>query len=512
MALFSETRNRLIIPRWREYKRDFFSFEHLPYSGEVIEFQNMQDDEDFLLKEQEWKQSNSIPAAIELVNAATSLDLQNKSLEAALILKTQENLPKPLFKMVQRVLGEGEINNTDTFFENFQIQSFFKFIGQKVNRLRKRLIDYPNNALLWLELARLHSILGNNLKAEDCLSIAHSLSNRINRAITRACSRFYYHIGDNDRAHEIIRQSPLIRNDPWMMSAEISYSIKRNRFSPNVKKGIGLIESKHFSPFEISELASIIGTIEYFNGSNKNAKKFFQTSLLDPNDNSLAQAEWVSREIGNVGFYNWLEKVDYAFEARAHEYLYNKKYKESLQEGFNWVVDQPFSKRAIQFSSYVASALVNDQESAIQICTIGLRSNSASFEIVNNLVYAYALKGQIKEARTWLVKMESLIGEEKHKIFLLANEGLIHFREKQIERGREKYNEAMQLADKLKEMTLKSTAQLNLMREEYLSAQISEDQVVSIIQKIAKNKNFTVNAEFEAILGHIKNYKAPPVL
>jgi hypothetical protein len=57
---------------------------------------------------------------------------------------------------------------------------------------------------------------------------------------------------------------------------------------------------------------------------------------------------------------------------------------------------------------------------------------------------------------------------------------------------------------------LKRTAQLNLMREEYLSSQISEDQAIAIIEKIAKNKSFPVNAEFQTILNTIKNHRQLP--
>jgi tetratricopeptide (TPR) repeat protein len=381
------------------------------------------------------------------------------------------------------------------------LQTFFKYISKKLNHIRKRLIDYPYNPLLWLELARLHSILGNNLKAERSLSVGHTLSNGVNRTITRAYSRFFYHIGETDKAHEIIRKSPLILSDPWIMSAEISYSIKRNRFSPNIKKGIELIDSKNYASFEISELASMVGTIELHNGSAKNAKKFVQKSLEAPNDNSLAQAEWLSRHIDHIGFSFWLEKVDFAFEAKAHEYLYEKKFPESLKEGFNWVIDQPFSKRAVQFSSYIACALLNDQKSAIEICNFGLRSNPENFEIINNLVYATALDNQIIEAKEWLSKSILLAHEEKHKIFIYANEGLIHFREKNPELGRISYKKAFELAEKLKEENLKYSAQVNLLRQEYLCNALSKERVISFFKMMGKNKtSFQVSAEIQAIL------------
>ena len=506
MALYLENRNRLIIPRWREYRRDFLSSEHLPQQSIRLPGLYFREDPDFIAKSEEWQLTKSVPAAIELVNAANSLGLPNEAKDAARFLKNQLNIPPQLFKIIKSVLGE-PVEETDDSPEDIPLQTFFKYVGKKLNHIRKRLIDYPDNPLLWLELARLHSILGNNLKAERSLLVGHTLSNGVNRAITRAFSRFFYHIGERDKAHEIVRKSPLIRTDPWIIAAEISYAIKRKRFSPNIKKGIELIDSKNCASFEISELASMIGTIELYNGATKKAKKFVQKSLEAPNDNSLAQAEWISRQIDHIGFNIWLEKVDFAFEAKAHEFLYKKKYKESLKEGFNWVIDQPFSKRAVQFSSYTACALLNDHKSAIDICHFGLRSNPENFEIINNLVYAYALDNQISNAKRWLAKLILFAKEEKHKIFIYANEGLISFREKNAELGRTHYNNALQLAEKLKEHNLKQSAEINFLREEYLNNTLSKEKAMSIIKSIQKDKHLLqVNDEIQAVLNEINNH------
>lgn len=505
MAFFIETNKRLIIPRWREYRRKSLSFEHLPKTQDKQQASDTRKEDIFFLATlRDWKQSPSIPTAIELVNAANALNLKEDATEAARFLRNYNNLPAQLFHIIKVVLKEA-IEEEKPKTIDTPLDTFYKYIGKKVNYIRKRLINYQTNPLLWLELARLHSILGNNEKAERSLLIGHKLSGGLNRAITRAYSRFYYHIGDTERAHDIIRQSPLIGKDPWIMSAEISYAVKRDRFSPNVKKGIELIDTRQYSPTEISELASMVGTIEMFTGSTRKAKKFVQKSLISPNDNSLAQAEWLSRHIDNIEFSPWLDKVDFAYEAKAFEYLNEKKFTDSLRESCNWVIDQPFSSRAIQLSSYVAAALINNPRMAIDICNFGLRSNPESFEILNNLVYASCLDNDTETAENLITKMVGLIREEKHKIFILANQGLILFRQKMPIEGKKKYQEAFALADKLEEPNLKHIAQINLWREELLAKTISKDSAISFLRGLGKqDTSFQVNAEITRILTEIE--------
>ena len=53
-----------------------------------------------------------------------------------------------------------------------------------------------------------------------------------------------------------------------------------------------MINSGNYSSFSLSELCSAIGTQELYH-SKKKCELYFNKSLLQPNDNSLSQAEWL---------------------------------------------------------------------------------------------------------------------------------------------------------------------------------------------------------------------------
>lgn len=506
MAVIFEDKNRLIIPRWREFKRSAVSLDHLPQLTDEAIGENFADNLDFIMKLEEWNQTKSIPSALELVNSAYSLGLNKSAVDAAKLLQLESNLPTSLVKIVRSILGQEDEIESKTLVQSSAIDTFFKFIGKHLSSVRKRLIDYPLNPLLWVEAARLHSILGNNVKAERCLIVAHKLSNGLNRSITRAYSRFFYHIGDTDRAHEIVRKSPLITNDPWIMASEISYALKRERFSNNVKKGLELIESKNYSPGSISELASMIATSEMFNGGFKNARRLAGTSLQSPNDNTLAQAEWLSRHLSNIHYYEWLDRIEFTYEAKAHEFLYKGNYDKALEEGFNWMIDQPFSQRAVQFTSYISSALIKNAKNTVEVCSFGLRSNSESFEITSNLTYARAILNETNEARKQLANLKLFARQEEHYVYINANEGLINFREKNYPEGEAFYKKAIGLAEKIKRPNLKRIALINFIREKCFANMLSKEEAIKQVLEVQKEHGSSTVGEVDAIKREIMTH------
>lgn len=60
---------------------------------------------------------------------------------------------------------------------------------------------------------------------------------------------------------------------------EIAIANKLNKNSKYIKNGIKFIESKNYSPFNITELCSSIATVEHYNGSHKNSRKLFKQSM-----------------------------------------------------------------------------------------------------------------------------------------------------------------------------------------------------------------------------------------
>src|SRR5207249_126382 len=106
--------------------------------------------------------------------------------------------------------------------------------------------------------------------------------------------------------------------DPWLVAAEVAVSPLAGRTSRLIKHGRRLLESHQFEPIAVSELASAIGTEDLAAGSVRRARQLFGSSLNDPTENAVAQAEWASRHDAGFKFEERLLDVEYSYEARAH--------------------------------------------------------------------------------------------------------------------------------------------------------------------------------------------------
>jgi tetratricopeptide (TPR) repeat protein len=314
-----------------------------------------------------------------------------------------------------------------------------------------------------------------------------------NTYVQRIASRFYYHLGEIDKALYLVRKSRNYEVDPWLISTDIAYSTKLGRFNKNMTLGMKMIESNKFSNRDLTELASSIGTVQLQNGSMKQARKAFDVSLKEPNENSFAQVEFVSNTIQIIPeseLANYLTSLPNAFEARAHEFDSARKYDEAFKDGCRWLLDQPFSKRAALFTQHLAIAKLEEYDKGIEIGKFALHSNPRSVEILNNLAFAYSKKRKFKEARIALEKMKSLHPNDYYRTFLLATEGLLKMREGNIDDGKRLYDLAINHALDNKFPHLKDLAIYN-----YLLEYISTTGEVDFTYVAKLDKNSPLHAE-----------------
>jgi hypothetical protein len=123
------------------------------------------------------------------------------------------------------------------------------------------------------------------------------------------------HFGDIEAAHDILRKNSATKYDPWLLASEIAFATVRNKTSNFMKTGGEMISSKNSSPFSISELASSISTVELLNGKRKKSRDLLESALISPNDNSLAQIEWINNKEDFFELDIKRFKVDNNFEA-----------------------------------------------------------------------------------------------------------------------------------------------------------------------------------------------------
>lgn len=424
------------------------------------------------------------------VKKAAEFILENCTRSTSLQVSLAKNIvfPQDAFKKEQSLTHEEDL------LEHYENR--LERIKQKIKATKVALRGYPNNPILHVELSRYYSILGLEDKAIHAMRIAMHLAKN-NRFVLRSATRLFsnYHSRDNDYLEYIqyfLSKRGITSQDPWIMSAEISIASTLNKTSKFIKKGMTLIESKQHNPLSFTELASNIATIEMEHGSHKKSRQLFRQALIDPNDNSLAQVEWASRQdhalIVSLEQYN----IKKNFEALMYDAYFNKKqFDLTLTHAINWFLDQPYSKDSAMFGSNVAATLLNEQDKAIAFAKAGLTSHPNDPGLMNNLAYSLALDNRPQEALDILnkIKHSAQVGEETQTC-LIATRGLALFRTKEennVKEGVRLYQEAIHKTKESKNHLLMLTAILNYSREVLIYNPKEALDIYNSLKEISEN-------------------------
>lgn len=429
------------IPRWRDYKTTLMLGE-LDSPCFVIHKNNPKIDKEIRQRMNNWECNKSLPNAIELVQTAIVTNKQDIAKNAAeFIIKQKGKVSFSLLNKVNQLAGHKIDTDKTCISDTFNTEILYS----RIKILKNTTKLYPYNSIYWVDLALLYTNLGQMDKAEDCIIIANTLSPN-NRFILRSLNRFFFHKNDYDKALYYLRKSELIKEDPWVMSAEIASSSAINKTSSFVKRATHTIENKNFSPHSLSELSSAIGTIEYESGKTKTAKKYIRKSLETPSDNSLAQAQFLSNDL--TGIYEDLSEVEKSpcsYEADAFFNYNNGDWEESLNNCLYWFKDIPFSSWSTVLGSYIAAELLEDYDQSRKFSEMGLISNPNDYTLLNNLIFAELNLNNIKKAEELLRRIKINELKDEDKIGMFATIGLYSFRKNDIEKGREYYEKAISL-------------------------------------------------------------------
>lgn len=363
---------------------------------------------------------------------------------------------------------------------------------KKISETKQLLRVNPKNAILYVELSRYYSVLGQEENSVQAMKTALHLAPN-NRFVLRSAARLFAHYNsdENDHLeyiHMVLNKSPMTNLDPWLTAAEISISTIRGFNSSLIKSGIQLINSGNISPFNYTELASSIGTVELLNGSNKKCRTFFDKSLISPNDNTLAQIEWASTKDHRLDIVQDKFQVKLNYEALALDHFHNSEYERSLENAAKWFSDQPFSKRPIMFGSNLASTILKDQEKSIAFLKAGLTSHPYDPQLINNLAYSLALNNKPQEAFEEIKKIKSDAKiDTSTQICLSATKGLAYFRLGDPDIGRQFYLKAIEQTKTINNRSLNWLAILNYAREEILQKSEFADSLIDSVSKIPQN-------------------------
>ncbi|MBL7791194.1 MAG: hypothetical protein JNK77_02635 [Saprospiraceae bacterium] len=516
MAIIYEIKKRRVIPNWRDYKRTLQIGElglHHPNSLDININRIIND----------WSTSKNIGTAAELISAAfisnktnfselteaISLIKENSSNSSSALLSLIDSIERPTNvksnEQTSKFLLEKDIDTIDDFQAFINNKSLFKVIHRTKNRSKNEMF----NPIVWVELARLYTMHGQEGKAERALLTALHLAPD-NRFVLRSATRFFIHTDQFEKALYYLRKSKSLKYDPWLISAHIATSSIMDRFSPLIKDGEKLILSNNFSPFELTELYSSLGTLEFNDGSFKKAKQLFNKSMIQPNDNTLAQMEWVSKEDSRFSFNPFVyETVINPFEAYALDHYENGNWEGAFYNCVKWFLDMPFSKRPILLGSYIAGSLLKDKNASILLCEVGLQANPHDPALLNNIIYELATSGNLDQANKYInqireINMASLTNE--CKVTIQATLGLVALRNKKFPIGKKLYELAIENAGRMKSNYLKNLAIINYARELLIANQPEKEEYFNIIKNMVLDDKHKDLIELRKEALEYKNY------
>jgi tetratricopeptide (TPR) repeat protein len=440
--LFLPKTNRKIIPRWRDFWTTAALGQLSPAEISVDSASLPRADQ--LEAREAWLLRPTLWHALDLIGSAFVVsDLTDPEvLSAAKYLESRiKDCPPPAQRLIHKVLYP----TSELGIVAESLNSSEERVRTEIHKKRRRLSTEPRNSILWTDLACLYTSLGEVEKAQHAIDMSCYLAPD-NRFVVRSSARFLVHIGEYEKALRLLRSTELHQSDPWVVAAEIGISTFSNKDSRLFKLGRRMVESHTLSDFSKSELASAMATVELNEGNRKAARKLFKESLAVPTENSFAQAEWASAEVGELNLTMNQGDIPRNYEARAlHGYRLGE-WETAVRNTQNWLNDQPFSSRPAGVLSNLYSSILERYQDALAVVKFGLNSNPGDRMLTNNLAFVLINLDRLDEAEAVLKRTNAREIDDTATITLTATEGLLLFRTGLPEVGRSMYLDAIDLA------------------------------------------------------------------
>jgi len=469
MAFSIKRDPRFVLPIWRDFKRTL-EIGELDSPSKIVKRPIPPFNLTNLIED--WNDNNSLYNATDLLGGLFVSNNNNLELIKEVVDFIDKNPNATIFQkhFSKSILYKTENKETENpFNDTGSLVQLFKDndIHEKIRLYKAKIIYYPYNPILYVDLAWYYFLIGQ-IKQSNIYIDRALILNSNNRFVLRSASKFYQHTDDLEKARDILRRSPLNKIDPWVMASEISLSDITEKNSDNVRRGRHLIESNNFTPFDLTELNSALGTLELRSGSRLKSKKLFKNSLINPNSNTVAQAEWISNEFNLFNINPDLYMVKNNFEAKVYDAFYNEDWDKSFNNALLWYLDIPYSEDAIIFGSYIAMTFINRMDESEKLLEFGHNINPNSAAIINNLSFCKVKMNKLEEAKQTLKKLEKInIHKLKSNeiICLIATQGLISIKSGNIQDGIKLYELAINKAKNDKNTYLEILAKINLALE-----------------------------------------------
>jgi len=439
---FISEKDRNIIPRWRSF-RDSQTLNELHSSVKPPARHTNFTNDNLAQKIDDWKENQTGGKASDLIGTALAESKLYEATDAIEFLLKEDTKAAPLAKKLaarSKHFLEGKEDIASASFDKYELRKEAKYLKQLLH-------EEPKNPIQWVDLSRIYARLGQYKQSSHCMNLAVVLAPN-SRFILRSAARLWVHVGENDRAYQVLARSGRTNHDPWLMAAEIAVGIVAEKKPKSVRKAKSVLATGKFSPAHISELASAVATLEWENSAGRNARKLFRQSLIEPTENSIAQAVWVSGKENLIGLNDdHLTRAD-ANEAKARTFYFNEVWDQAVEQCKEWQQVEPFSTRPGRLGSYIASVVIENFREAHEIAEAALVANPGDPSLLNSSAYALINMGDYNRAEQKLREMPDS-GKTLHSVLKAATTGLLCYRKNNIKEGNQLYNQAHSLAENM---------------------------------------------------------------
>lgn len=478
MSFADGRRRRQVVPRWRPWW--VTARLGLADARETVRDVGSPDTRTIDQRRDDWAAHPDLYHAGDMISTAFGMGCGDRARDVAeSVLTSDPRVPKPLRHLAERIVnGEALLPSSPLDLDAGQRHA-------RIQKLKRRLRVWPNDALAQMDLAREYTILGQRSKALRPVTTALSLAPS-SPFVIRSAARFFLNDGDRERALNVVRRAPNLAGDPWLLAAEVAISDATGRVTRFSRAARALLGRGVFSPRHLSELACALGTIELEAGNRRMARKLFVAGLESPTENAAAQAEWAFSEIDNLDLAAQ-EPPERSYEAEAMSHLGQGEWTLAIENARLWRLDEPFSARAAYFGSWTASVVADDARLALQFADLGLSTKPKDRLLLNNKAVALALLDKPDEALKTVQLISITDLKDGMEATYLATKGMIEYRFGRAVTGRALYEKAREFARKHKNSREEAWSMLFQAREERRFDPIAADRLLNEAHETVKD-------------------------
>lgn len=474
-------KRRTVFPNWRSLRNtpsyELHSAKKAVGNGLISGSQSVE-------LEKRWETSKKPEVAVELVEAAQLFGLTETSRQAAKsLLSSDLRIPAPLKATCEQLLFGGSQHIKSLSMLNAPAT----VVAEEIRQRKLWVHENPRDAISAIELARLHTILGQTNRAQYYVNWA-TRSSPHNRYVVRSAIRFFSHTDELDFAFLVLKKCAARKTDPLIRSADIAIRDIMGKPPDISMREIKFLAADKTPLLQRSELLSALGTLEINAGSGKVAKKLLVNSLIAPSDNSIAQALWLEDQYQNLELGGLSAAISsHGFEALFFRAVAEKNISTAISAARYWQLDEPYSVKPAISGSFYAS-LHNEQfPLALQFLEIGLQANPGSIGLLNNKLVTLAKMGELSEAKAILATLEQYKHRPSFRPNYLAARGLLAFCEGNGVDGRNYYFEANEAALSEGDARKAALAEIYWFECETKNQSMSADEYYAFCKKIDRD-------------------------